>query len=242
MLRRGSVVLLLGKSTVSASIATSAYKYSCCRPGPTNTATDRARGTMAVLTALIFITANLIGSFCASPQACKLLTPRKIDVTCPMFTGKWYLIRWVTQYEPYQKQYGLVNNVFLINTPIAQMNQTMIKAYMRIGNNCTSESEVCHLSTDGLELACESKPGTVLTVLNSKIQNSLIFHVQDVREGKKYNTVDLYHRNTTGVEDAVKEFEDQVECLGMKKDKIFVLAHNEEVCDPQDTEEATSQK
>ncbi|XP_067868274.1 lipocalin-15-like [Heterodontus francisci] len=197
---------------------------------------------MAVLTAFIFIIANLIGSFCTSPQACKMLKPKKIDLKSPTFVGKWYLLRWASQYDPYQREFSHVDNAFFINSPVVRMNKTLIKVYMRIGDNCISEMEAYRLSNNGLEFTCEPKPYLVIRILNTKIQNCMLFHIQEKREGKMYNTISLYSRNPVAMENELKIFEDQVQCVGMKKDKIIVPPRIKDECDPQNTQDAVKRK
>ncbi|XP_067826002.1 alpha-1-acid glycoprotein-like [Heptranchias perlo] len=219
------------------------YKYRCCCLGLCNTtAADRARERMAALATLIFIAVNLIGSFGAAPQGCKMLKPKKIDLKSPMFSGKWYLLRWATQYEPYRKEYGQIDNAFFINSPIVRMNKILMKGYMRIGDKCISEMEAYRLSNNGLEFTCEPKPYMVIRILNTKIQNCLLFHTQEKREGKTYNSISLYSRNPVGKENELKIFEDQVRCVGMKKDKVLVPPRHKDECKPQDSVEAIKRK
>ncbi|XP_038638045.1 uncharacterized protein LOC119955677 [Scyliorhinus canicula] len=199
-------------------------------------------GAMAVLTVLIFITANLIGSLSIPPRACKMLGPRKINTTSPEFIGKWYLLRWTTQYEPYRRQFSQLDNAFIVHIPVLQTNTTLIKAYMRAGNNCISEMEAYRLSKNGLELTCETRPFTVTRILNSKSHCCLLYHIQEKKDGKLYNTISLYSRNATRVEKMVKIFEEQLHCAGMKKDKVVVLPRKKEECDLQNAEETASQK
>ncbi|XP_060697119.1 alpha-1-acid glycoprotein-like [Hemiscyllium ocellatum] len=193
---------------------------------------------MSVYPTLIILAASLVGSFCAPPQTCKMLKPRKIELTSPTFTGKWYLLRWATQYEPYRQEFGQVDNTFILISPVVQMNKTLIKGYMRIGNNCISEMEAYRLSNNGLEFTCEPRPYMVFRVLNTKIPNCLITHTQEKRQGKMYHTIALYGRNPNGLENGRKIFEDQILCVGMKKEKIVVPPRKQDECDPQSTEDA----
>ncbi|XP_059494320.1 uncharacterized protein LOC132206046 isoform X2 [Stegostoma tigrinum] len=160
---------------------------------------------MPVYPTLLIVAASLVGSFCAPPQTCKMLKPRKIELTSPTFNGKWYLQRWTTQYEPYRNEFSQLDTAFLIISPVVQMNKTLIKAYMRMGNDCMSETEAFRLANNGLEFTSES-------------------------------------RNPDGMENGRKIFEDQVQCLGMKKDKILVLPQQKEECVPQNTQEAIQRK
>ncbi|XP_059494319.1 lipocalin-15-like isoform X1 [Stegostoma tigrinum] len=197
---------------------------------------------MPVYPTLLIVAASLVGSFCAPPQTCKMLKPRKIELTSPTFNGKWYLQRWTTQYEPYRNEFSQLDTAFLIISPVVQMNKTLIKAYMRMGNDCMSETEAFRLANNGLEFTSELKEYLVFRVLSTKIASCLIIHTQERKQGKMYHTIALYTRNPDGMENGRKIFEDQVQCLGMKKDKILVLPQQKEECVPQNTQEAIQRK
>ncbi|XP_078082378.1 lipocalin-15-like [Mustelus asterias] len=191
---------------------------------------------MVALTALLLLAACLVGSLGARPPACKMLKPRNIVMNASTFAGKWYLQRWATQYEPYRREFSKVDSAFIINTPVLQMNKTLINVYMRLGNDCISEMEAYHLSNNGLEFTCESRPYMVLRILNIKNPNFLLFHIQERREGKMCNTISLYSRNATGMDNMLKTFEEQIQCAGMKKDKVVVPPRKKNECDEHQTE------
>uniref|UniRef100_UPI00398EC424 alpha-1-acid glycoprotein-like n=1 Tax=Pristiophorus japonicus TaxID=55135 RepID=UPI00398EC424 len=197
---------------------------------------------MAGLPTLVFIAVGLIGSSVAAPQACRVLKPKKIDLKSPTFSGKWYLLRWASQYEPYRKEFNQMDNAFFLNTPVLRMNKTLIKSYMRVGDNCISEMEAYRLSNNGLEFTCEPKPYMVIKILNARIPSCMLFHIQEKRDGKMFNTMSLYSRNAVAMENELKIFEDQVVCVGMRKDKIIIPPRSKEECNPQDTVEAIRRK
>ncbi|XP_051892748.1 major urinary protein 3-like [Pristis pectinata] len=169
---------------------------------------------MAAFTMLVFIAINLIQSFTAVPSNCEMLQPRKIDLKSTTFSGKWYLLRWATQYEPYRKEFGHVDNAFFLNSPIVPMNKTLMKGYMRIGDECISQMEAYHLSSDGVDFTSEAKPFMVFRILDTKIHTSLLFHMEEKREGKTYHTISLYGRNPITMENELKIFEEHVQMCG----------------------------
>ncbi|XP_055516144.1 major urinary protein 3-like [Leucoraja erinacea] len=193
---------------------------------------------MVALSLLIFIAASLMQLSAAGPSDCKKFLPKKIDLKSQAFSGKWYLLRWATQYEPYRKEFGHVDNAYFVNSPVVRMNKTLMKGYMRVGDECISEIEAYRLSNNGMDFTCEAKPFMVFRILNTKIRTSLLFHMQEKREGRIFHTISLYGRNPIAMENELKIFDDQVQCVGMKSDKIVVPPRLKAECSPQDTVEA----
>ncbi|XP_072096402.1 uncharacterized protein [Mobula birostris] len=229
--------LLLSKHCASTQIATDT-KVPIKSPVPVTLCSLPTTRTMAVFNVLVFIAINLIQSFAATPPSCKMLPPKKIDPKSTTFSGKWHFLRWATQYEPYRKEFGQVDNSLLMILPVVQTDKVPMKGYMRIGDNCASEIETYHLSRNGVDFTSEAKPFMVFRMLDTKIQDSLLFHIEEKRDGKMYHTLCLYGRNPVAMENEVKIFEEQVQCAGMKKDKIIVPPRLKDECKPQDTVEA----
>ncbi|XP_059849637.1 lipocalin-like [Hypanus sabinus] len=193
---------------------------------------------MAASTVLVLVAINLIQSFTATPSNCKILQPKKIDLKSTTFSGKWYLLRWATQYKPYREEFGQVDNAYLVNSPVVQKNKMLMKGYMRIGDKCISEMEAYDLSRNGVDFTSEAMPFMMFRILDTKIQNSLLFYIEEKREGKMYHTLSLYGRKPTAMENELKIFEEQVQCAGMKTDRIIVLPQLKDECNPEDTVEA----